>query len=116
MYLKKGVFRASDLSEFADKERFRDFAALGAVDLRPAGAQLSCGRRVYKTGVEILIKRARLILDRYTGSFPSTEMDPAGSSTDPRVRHWKLLSSESQTAFDPVFFVVQFLGGERPYL
>ncbi|HII01034.1 TPA: hypothetical protein HA351_05070 [Methanosarcinaceae archaeon] len=116
MYLKKGVSRASDLAELANKERFRDFAALGAVDLRPAGEQLSCGRRIYETGVEILIKRAWLILDKYAGAFPSAEIDQAGSSTDPRVRHWKLLSSESQTAFDPVFFVVQFLGGERPYV
>jgi len=116
MYLKKGVSRASDISELADEELFRDFAALGAVDLRPSGEELPCGRRVYETGVEVLIKRARLILDKYAGAFPSAEIDQAGSSADPRIRHWKLLGSGSQTAFDPVFFVVQFLGGERPYL
>jgi hypothetical protein len=115
MYLNMGVTRTSDLAELTDKKRFQDFAALGAVDLRHVRDQVVRGLRVYETGVEVLIKRAQLILDRYADAFPLTVIDRYGSTINPRIRHWKMLTSESKTTFDPVFFIVQFLGGERPY-
>ena len=115
MYLNTGVIRTSDLAELTDTDRFRDFAALGAIDLRPMKAQLVRELRVYETGVEILINRAKFILDKNVDTFPPTAFNLYGSAIDPRIRHWQMLTSGSQTVFDPVFFVVQFLGGERPF-
>jgi len=116
MFLNRGITRTSDLADLAEEKSFRDFAALGAVDLRPGREQVECGLRKYETGVEVVISRARFILENYVMAFTPEVVDLAGSTVDSRVRHWKTLTSESQTAFDPVFFVVQFLGGERPYL
>lgn len=115
MYLNTGVTRTSDLKELTDNKRFQDFAALDAVDLRPVRVEVARDFRVYETGVDVLIKRAQFILDRYIDAFPTTIFDLYGSTIDPRIRHWQMLTSDSQTVYDPVFFVVQFLGGERPY-
>ena len=115
MYLNTGVTRASDLAELTDNKCFQDFAALGAVDLRPVRVEVARELRVYETGVDVLIKRAQFILNRYVDAFPIIMFDLYGSTIDPRIRHWQMLTSDSQTVYDPVFFVVQFLGGERPY-
>jgi hypothetical protein len=115
MYLNKGITRTSDLIELTDRERFRDFATLGAVDLRPSRDCIEREPKVYETGVEVLIKRAQFILDKCVGAFPPDVIDRGGSAIDPRIRHWETLTSGQQTILDPVFFVIQFLGGERPY-
>jgi len=115
MYLNTGVIRTLDLAELTGKDNFRDFAALGAVDLRPMKDRLLRELRVYETGIEILIKRAKFILDKNVDAFPPTAFNLYGSAIDPRIRYWQMLTSGSQTVFDPVFFVVQFLGGERPF-
>jgi hypothetical protein len=115
MYLNKGIARTSDLGELTELERFREFAAFGAVDLRPGKDSIVHEPKTYETGVEVLIERAQLILDRYVGAFPSNVIDQGGSAIDPRIRHWAGLTSGGSTIFDPVFYVIQFLGGERPY-
>ena len=115
MYLGKGIKRSSDLAELIDENYFRAFAALGAVDLRPVCECFRDHSRTYVTGVGVLVKRARFILEHYVDTFPPELVDSYGSSVDLRIRHWLTLTSNGQTAFDPVFFVVQFLGGERPY-
>jgi hypothetical protein len=115
MYLNTGIIRTSDLAELTDTDRFLDFAALGAIDLRPMKDRVERELRVYETGVEILINRAKFILDKNVDAFPPTAFNVYGSAIDPRILHWQMLTSGSQTIFDPVFFVVQFLGGARPF-
>jgi hypothetical protein len=115
MYLNVGIDKTSNLAKLHDEELFQEFAALGAVDLRPEKEQVMRGYRIYETGIEVNIKRARFILDRYANLSPEN-IDRAGSAIDPRIRYWNMLTSESHTLFDPVFFVVQFIGGDRPYL
>jgi hypothetical protein len=115
MYLGKGICSNSDLAELVDKDRFRRFAALGAVDLRSVDERIGHPPRAYETGVTVLLKRARFILENCVQACQPQLADNYGSAVDLRSRHWMMLTSGEQTAFDPVFFVVQFLGGERPY-
>jgi hypothetical protein len=115
MFVGKGISRTSDLAELSDEDRFREFAALGAVDLRPVEERIVRKPKVYETGIKVLIRRARFILDHCVNALPQGLADECGSAVDSRVRHWMGLTTGSQTDFDPVFFVVQFLGGERPY-
>ncbi len=114
MFLKKGVEKTSDLAELCDEDRFREFAALGAVDLR-AARDLVGAPKVYETGVAAMVRRARFILEKYVDAIPADQLDSCGSAIDPRTRHWRLLTSGSETVLDPVCFIVQFLGGERPF-
>jgi hypothetical protein len=115
MYLEKGISQTSELVELTNEESFQDFATLGAVDLRSSRTYVVHKPKAYETGVDVLVRRARFILDRCVGAFSSDVVDKCGSAIDPRIRHWAMLTSGSQTVFDPVLFVVQFLGGERPY-
>jgi len=115
MYFRKGINRTSDLAELVDKDNFLDFAMLGAVDLRPDRKVVVHKLKEYETGVEVLIRRAQFIVNEYVGTFSPEAIDKGGSAIDPRIRHWKSLASGPQILLDPVFFVIQFLGGERPY-
>lgn len=115
MFLDQGISRTSDLDELRDKDCFREFAALGAVDLRPVGEHVVRKPKVYETGIEVLISRARFILAHCVNALPLGLDDECGSAVDYRIRHWRGLTTGSQTVFDPVFFVIQFLGGQRPY-
>ncbi len=114
MFLKQGVARTGDLAGLKDEERFHEFAALGAVDLRAQRAVLRKSK-IYETGVAALVHRARLILEKCVSGTSSETMNSCGSAIDPRIRHWTVLTSDGETVFDPVFFTIQFLGGERPY-
>ncbi|SEO80653.1 hypothetical protein [Nitrosovibrio sp. Nv6] len=115
-YLGKGVVRTADLSELTDVARFGEFAAVGAVDLRPVRDVAGGNGKVYETGVGVLIDRARLIRDECVNRYQAASVDKCGTVLDARIRFWVALTSDSKTFFDPVLFVVQFLGGEQAYL
>ena len=112
----KGVIRTADLSELTDVDRFRDFAAVGAVDLRPIQDRAHGNGKVYETGVAVLIERARFIEDQCVSRYQTAAIDKLGTVLDARVRFWMAITSGSKTSFDPVLFVVQFLSGERAYI
>jgi len=114
LFLGRGVSRTSDLAALAAEETFRQFAVLGAVDLRAGRERIVRQRRRYESGVAVLTERARW-LDRAIHALSSSAVDQYGGALDPRIRHWKMLTSDAQTAFDPVLFIVHFLGGERLY-
>ena len=115
-YLGKGVIRTADLSELTDVDRFRDFAAVGAVDLRPIQDRAHGNGKVYETGVAVLIERARFIEDQCVSRYQTAAIDKLGTVLDARVRFWMAITSGSKTSFDPVLFVVQFLSGERAHI
>lgn len=115
-YLGKGITRTADLSELIDLARFREFAAVGAVDLRPIRDVVQGNGKAYETGVGVLIERARFIRDECVDRYKTTSVDKCGTVLDARIRFWIALTSDSKTSFDPVQFVVQFLGGEQAYL
>jgi hypothetical protein len=115
MYLNRGITCTADLADLAVAERRREFAILGAVDLRPDRDYLVRPPKHYETGIETLINRAQQIKDQYIGVLPADVIDKTGSAIDPRIRHWEALTFGESTVFDPVFFVIQFLGGDRPY-
>lgn len=115
-YFGKGITRTADLSELRDEERFREFAAVGAVDFRPIRDVVGGDGKAYETGVGILIDRARFIRDECVGRYEAASVDKYGTVLDARIRFWIALTSDSKTFLDPVLFVVQFLGGEQAYL
>lgn len=115
-YSGKGVGRTADLSELTNVARFREFAAVGAVDLRPIRDVTGGNGKIYETGVGVLIDRARFIRDDCVGRYQTASVDKCGTVLDARIRFWIALTSDSKTFFDPVLFVVQFLGGEQAYL
>jgi len=115
-YLSRGVTRTSDLADLAQTERFRKFVAIGAVDLRPVGERVVCDGNSYDTGVKVLVARAQSILDNLASGHDAEAVAKHGSAMGWWVRRWSNLTSGSRTALDPVDFVLQFLGGERPFV
>lgn len=116
MYLGHGIKTTSDLELLCNDDSFREFAALGAVDLRPQAESIRRKSKMYETGVNILIERAQFILAGCVNGVSMQIADQCGSSLDHRITYWMGQTTGSETLFDPVFFTVQFLGGERPFV
>jgi hypothetical protein len=112
--LGRGITRTSDMQMLTHGESFQEFAVLRAVDLRPCREQIVRQQRTYETGVTVLVDRAQFLVGSVE-ALPYAVIDQCGGALDPRIRHWKMLTADSKTVFDPVLFVVQFLGGERPH-
>ncbi len=114
-YSSRGVTRTSDLVDLLRTERFREFVAIGAVDLRPVDERVVCDGKSYDTGVKVLVTRARSILDNFVNRHDVEAVNKHGSATGWWARRWSTLTSGSRTTLEPVDFVLQFLGGERPF-
>ncbi len=114
-YLSRGVTRTSDLVDLLRTERFQEFVATGAVDLRPVDERFVCDGKSYDTGVKVLVTRARSILDNLVSRHDVEAVNKHGSAISWWARRWSTLTDGSRTTLEPVDFVLQFLGGERPF-
>ncbi len=115
-YFSKGVMRTSDLVDLVQNVPFRQFAAIGAVDLRPVDEHFSCDGKTYNTGTKVLVSRAQSIIDNFVSNRDVEAVEKHGSATAWWARRWSTLTSGPKTTLDPVDFVLQFLGGVRPFV
>ncbi|NKB63913.1 MAG: hypothetical protein GKR95_17960 [Gammaproteobacteria bacterium] len=116
MYLERSITRSLDLFSLTNEDQLQQFAALGAVDLRPHQFDIEHRSKTYKTGTGVLINRARYIVKNYLNALQPHTIDNCGSGIDSRIRSWSALTKDGCTTFDPVRFTVHFLGGERPFI